>query len=394
MALYRRKNPKTGNRSRVWRGSFRFNGRHYDLSTNCTTKPQAKTWVTAFKNNLALGQVGIVKLKDAPTFKEFAERFREHVRTVHAGKPKTVTFYENSLDRLLEFDALREVHLDKVDEALIASYVAKRKSDKKRVPMRRSRNGKKKQAVPTLKPLQVATINAELRTLRKLLGLALEWKIVPTVPKVRMLQGEHMRDRVLTPDEEQTYIKAAPQPLCDIATVLSQTGLRPEEVFRMRFENLHFTPAGNASYGYILNPFGKTKAAKRTIPLTDKAQRVLEARSAAQGNPNTGWVFPAATQTGRVESVKGQHAKTLKASKVRPFVLYTFRHTFLTRLGESGADPFTIQKIAGHSSIAISARYVHPTPETVERAFSRFEQLSSNTHETNAPSTVAVRKAG
>ncbi len=40
----------------------------------------------------------------------------------------------------------------------------------------------------------------------------------------------------------------------------------------------------------------------------------------------------------------------------------------LTRLCESGADAFTIQKIAGHSTILTSQRYVHPTPERVEGA--------------------------
>jgi integrase len=50
---------------------------------------------------------------------------------------------------------------------------------------------------------------------------------------------------------------------------------------------------------------------------------------------------------------------------VRPFVLYSLRHTFLTRLGESGCDTWTLARIAGHSSIAISARYVHPSHDLV-----------------------------
>ncbi len=35
---------------------------------------------------------------------------------------------------------------------------------------------------------------------------------------------------------------------------------------------------------------------------------------------------------------------------MRPFVLYSLRHTFLTRLGESGCDVWTLARIAGHSS--------------------------------------------
>ena len=47
----------------------------------------------------------------------------------------------------------------------------------------------------------------------------------------------------------------------------------------------------------------------------------------------------------------------------------------LTRLGEPGADAFTIMRIAGHSSVVISQRYVHPSPESLERAFERLEAL-------------------
>jgi len=49
------------------------------------------------------------------------------------------------------------------------------------------------------------------------------------------------------------------------------------------------------------------------------------------------------------------------------FVLHSLRHTMLTRLGEAGVDAFTIMRIAGHSSIVVSQRYIHPTPEAVER---------------------------
>jgi hypothetical protein len=48
-----------------------------------------------------------------------------------------------------------------------------------------------------------------------------------------------------------------------------------------------------------------------------------------------------------------------------------------TRLGESGAEAFTIQKIAGRSSAVISQRYLHPTPALIESAFSRFEAYNA-----------------
>jgi integrase len=79
------------------------------------------------------------------------------------------------------------------------------------------------------------------------------------------------------------------------------------------------------------------------------------------------------------------------------FVLHSLRHTMLTRLGESGVDAFTIMRIAGHSSITVSQRYIHPTPEAVERAFERL-QLSAARPENQPkrlpPATISATVAG
>ena len=52
-------------------------------------------------------------------------------------------------------------------------------------------------------------------------------------------------------------------------------------------------------------------------------------------------------------------------------VLHSTRHTALTDLGAAGADAFTIQAIAGHASVTTSQRYMHPVPETIQRAVSK-----------------------
>jgi hypothetical protein len=61
----------------------------------------------------------------------------------------------------------------------------------------------------------------------------------------------------------------------------------------------------------------------------------------------------------------------INSTRFLPFVLYSLRHTFLTRLGESGCDVWTLARIAGHSSIAISSRYVHPSVSLVLDAMER-----------------------
>lgn len=43
----------------------------------------------------------------------------------------------------------------------------------------------------------------------------------------------------------------------------------------------------------------------------------------------------------------------------------------MPRLGESGCDAWTLARIAGHSSISLSSRYVHPFEDAVLAAMSR-----------------------
>jgi integrase len=76
--------------------------------------------------------------------------------------------------------------------------------------------------------------------------------------------------------------------------------------------------------------------------------------------------------------VNQRHSKLRKLLKLpTEFVPHTFRHTYGTRLGEAGTDAFTIMKLMGNSSETVSQRYVHPTPETLERAVDRLQKLNS-----------------
>jgi integrase len=68
------------------------------------------------------------------------------------------------------------------------------------------------------------------------------------------------------------------------------------------------------------------------------------------------------------------------------FVLHSLRHTFLTRLGLAGVDAFTIMKLAGHGSVVVSQRYVHPTPQAMEHAVARLDAMNSRALEAGSRS--------
>jgi integrase len=263
------------------------------------------------------------------------------------------TFEKTSLktwrDRAIkEYKAIASLRLDEVTSEKAAEFAAYRQSQ----------------------GLKVSTANSSLRVLRRILGVAVEWGELRSAPKIKKLPGERHREHVVSFEEEAKYLAAANEPLGSVAAILVDTGLRPEECFRLRWESITWL---NGRYGTLLVTHGKTAAARRVLPMTPRVRRILEARWANVSKALEGWVWPASTRSGHIEpsSLKKQHRKALKLSKVRPFVLYSLRHTFLTRLGESGCDTWTLARIAGHSSIAISARYVHPSHDAVLSAIDK-----------------------
>ena len=203
-----------------------------------------------------------------------------------------------------------------------------------------------------------------------MLHLAIEWGVLESAPKIELLTGERRRERVVTAEEESRYLSAASPLLEAVATVLADTGLRPDECHRLRWEEISWA---NGRNGNLLVTRGKTAAARRVLPMAPRVRRVLESRWIASGRPSQGWIWCAPTKTGHIDhsSLKKQHNKAIKLSGVRPFVLYSLRHTFLTRLGESGCDAWTLARVAGHSSVTISSRYVHPSEDAVLAAMSR-----------------------
>ena len=92
--------------------------------------------------------------------------------------------------------------------------------------------------------------------------------------------------RVITFEEQAAYLSKTSQPLRDIAEIMLDTGMRPEEVFRIRVENIDFKAKT------IFNPFGKTKAARRTIPATDDVLLLLRGRAKEAAALGTQFVFP------------------------------------------------------------------------------------------------------
>ena len=227
--------------------------------------------------------------------------------------------------------------LSSIDEALVDAFKQHRRNQT-------SRRGKR---------LSVASVNRELATLRRLLRLAQKWRVIDRVPKIKMLRGEHEREFVLSFEHEKLYLEMAPESLRDPAILMLDEGLRVRETRLLEWPDVLLTPAPGARFGYLtIRAENAKNAKKRNLPLTARAVEMLKQRGPAQ----QGYVFTRSDGRPLYQTwLNQQHSKLRDTLKLpEDFVPHSFRHTYATRLGEGGADAFTIMKLMGHSTVLVS----------------------------------------
>lgn len=359
-------------RGKVWWFKFTFSGEQFRESTKQTNKRVAEQIEAARKTGLAKGEVGIRDRAPVPTFAEFVNRdFLPHVEANFADKPSTLAYYRVQLRHLTSYAPLARAKLNEIPAEVISGFIEKQRQAK----------------------YEISSLNRALQVLRRAFHLAVDWGKVEKLPtKISLIPGERRRERVLSEKEENAYLKAAgeigdsiledyekalhglratqrkeqpqkpedPHLLRDVAVILLDCGLRPEECYRLRWEHYR----GDTIY----IPHGKTINARREIPLSERALEVLERRRRGESQ----WVFSAQTASGHMEqsTLKRQHEKACTLGELTAFVPYTFRHTCLTRWARI-LDPYTLAYLAGHSDFGTTRRYVHPNLNTAREALER-----------------------
>jgi len=335
---------------------FMWQGKLVRESTKQGNDKVARDMEAAHRTSLAKGEVGIREKKPVVTLAEFLRKdFLPYIEAKHAAKPGTLEYYRDGMNMVLKCDWATE-KIDQISDQHAQHFTAR------------------------LAKLSPSRINCGLRSLRRALNLAYEWGKLERPAKITLAKGERQRDRVLTDAEWQQYIAECPQPWRDAATIIRGTGMRPGEVFGLRWEHIYL----NGSSGLVQVADGKTRAARRMLPMVPAVYAALKARHEASGKAEQGWVFPSGSREGHFnkDTAKDQHRKAIaeanaKAKKAGTrelvsFEPYVLRHTALTQLAQAGCDAFTLARIAGHSSITITQRYIHPQADAIERAFAPF----------------------
>jgi integrase len=329
-------------RGKYYHFRFMLEGELYYGPTGETAKTPAEDYEHAYKKGIRNGT--IKPGMEMPTLEEFSSRFLTYIDKNQKLKPKTKDFYRGGW-RLLQRTAVAAMKLDRI----------------------------KRSTCDTLSfPGGPGYANQGLRTLSRILNFAVEEEIIAAPPKVPM-RAEQGRERLIAPWEESLLLECATPALRDILIIMLDNGLRPNEVVRLRWEDIGWEQTS------ILIRSGKTLAASRYVPLTERMRVMLEARRRRNDRADrkanrmdSPWVFPAPTSpSGHMGSnqsrawglVMDRVAEKLRAQgepMLAPgLVLYSARHTFATQFLRNGGDVGQLTRLMGHTNMKTTLRYLH-----------------------------------
>ncbi len=378
MKLYKQPKGKT------WSMRFIYDGERIDQTTGQTSRRKAEAYAEAFRTRLRNEGIEILVRKPVPNFKKAIAEFLEW--SASRQKKNTALRYTVASKALIAY--FRDVRVDRITKPFIEKFITKRKSQYGAPRGVKPKKGRAKQQ--KLKKISNATVNRELACLKKLFSNLVADGVLANNPVklIEFLEEDNESGRVIDKNEELLYLKEASQPLRDYATILVETGLRPEELCRLGVKDVFL----EVERPYLVIREGKTKSAKRTVPLSKRAESVLLHRIAkARGR----YIFPGGkggTELNKpAVKFNNAHYGALSRSEIDGMnrsstdgtcTLYSFRHTFATRfLEKRPGDLLTLAALLGHSSLRMVMRYAHPSDEH------KFEAIRSmeNNHPENGP---------
>jgi len=195
--------------------------------------------------------------------------------------------------------------------------------------------------------------NCALRTLRRMLHKAEEWKLISRAPKIKLMK-EHGRSLRLDDAAERKLLaaiadcnwrKRTANLFRDIVILMRDTGMRNQrELYRIRIENLDWENR------LIFVPDSKTPEGRRLVPMSRRVFEILRERSGTRQN---GWVFPSTRSTsGHIRSIDRLfRLARSKAGLPKDLVLYCARHDYGTRILMRTGNLAAVMKTMGHRDV-------------------------------------------
>jgi len=197
----------------------------------------------------------------------------------------------------------------------------------------------------------------------------------PTVG-ISFPKEDNRRMRFLTHQEAAILLerlKKENRQLYEISLISLHAGLRAGEILPLKWGDVLFDK------GLITVKDTKNKV-NRVAYMTRELSRVLSKRKRREKpkllfTDNHGEILKNYSISRQFRSV----VETLKfndgvTDDLNRVVFHTLRHTFCSWLVEQGVDLYTVNNLAGHKTISVTARYSHLGNEILQTAMRKFEE--------------------
>jgi len=329
-----------------------------------TTRNQAEEFVEKVRRDARDDRLALPKgRKIALSFQEAAGKYLE--KSTEEGGKDLAAKRRRLNQHLVPF--FGELPLAKISSFDIERY-KKQRSEETALPGGEKQKPKDK---TKLKLTSKGTINRELAVLSHLLNKSAEWGWTSTRPKIKLFKEEEGRIIYLDIDQIKCLVECAKQDQNSqvypfIVTGL-ETAMRLEEILSIRREHV------DLQRRRIYIP--KAKAGARDQPITKHLSDFLEGYLAAlpKGTP---WLFPSiAAKEGHTVNIRKAYRRVVAAAGLDPdqVLRHTLRHTAITHLVQAGVDLPTVQRISGHKTLKMVARYAHQNGDHIQAAMSKLE---------------------
>jgi site-specific recombinase XerD len=333
-------------RGQVWWMSFVYKGKRYRKSTETTDRKLALRIFDKIKGEIAENRWFESLPGEKKTFREMMEKFLDE----HASTKASYKSYKSYVKSLNPF--LGNHILTDITPKMINEYKLKRRND-------------------GVKP---GSINRELAILKKAFNLALkEWEWVKENPasKVSMEEENNKRDRWLADDEEERLLEACSPRLRELVIFALNTGMRLSEILALTWRGVDL-------FRKTITVFKSKNKEMRTLPMNQTIFEMLKSRAKVK-SIKTDLVFYNKNHA-QIDKcfVSLSFHNTAKKAKVEDFRFHDLRHTFATRLVQSGKDLYKIQRLLGHKTPSMTQRYAHHYPESLRDAVEVLDNRVTN----------------
>ena len=328
MALYKRDS--------VWWMSFTHNGKQFRRSTETENKKLAIRIFDKLKGEIAEGKWFEKLPGENYTFAELMDKYMKEYSAVQ--KKPSSHIRDKSLNAHLK-KYFGQLYLPEITSRLIAEYKIKRRNE----------------------GACSRTVNYELALMNHAFNIAIrEWELIESNPvsKVKKERVRNIIERWLSVDEEKRLLLASPRWLQDIIIIAINTGLRRGEILNLKLSQVDFNRR-------TLIIYEQKNGAIDTLPLNQKAMGILEDRRRNK-LPDCDFAFPSQNGTRILDrNLFRAFNAALKRARIENFRFHDLRHTFATRLVQTGVGIYEVQKLGRWKNASMVMRYAHHNPESL-----------------------------